>query len=99
MSRCGVVDCVHGEVTCTPLMAHWPNGIKSRGELRHTPGHVIDVVTTILEVAGVGVQAQGKNVPPASGKSLVVAFTKDITIKRDYQWWFHDGNRAIRTGD
>ena len=68
------------------------------GRLR-APGHVIDVVPTILELAGVGVQAQGKNVPPAPGKSLVAAFAKDIMIERDYLWWFHDGNRAIRTGD
>ena len=24
------------------------------------------------------------------------AFAKDIAIGRDYLWWFHDGNRAIR---
>ena len=90
---------VHEGGTCTPLLAHWPKGIKGRGELRRTPGHVIDVVPTILELAGAGVQAQGRNAPPAPGKSLVSAFAKDITIERDYLWWFHDGNRAIRTGD
>ena len=76
-----------------------PRGIEGRGELRRTPGHVIDVVPTILELAGVKVQVQDKNAPPAPGKSLVSAFAKDIAIDRDYLWWFHDGNRAIRTGD
>jgi len=90
---------VHEGGTCTPLLAHWPKGIKGRGELRRTLGHVIDVVPTILELAGARAQAQGKNAPPAPGKSLVSAFAKDITVRRDYLWWFHDGNRAIRTGD
>jgi arylsulfatase len=29
----------------------------------------------------------------------VPAFAKDRTIPRDYFWWYHDGNRAIRTGN
>jgi len=87
---------VHEGGTCTPLLAHWPKGIEGRGELRGTPGHVIDVVPTILELAGTNALVQGKNAPPAPGKSLASAFTKDIAIGRDYLWWFHDGNRAIR---
>ena len=27
------------------------------------------------------------------------AFTRDGSVTRDYLWWFHDGNRAIRIGD
>ena len=87
---------VHEGGTCTPLLAHWPKGIEGLGELRRTPGHVIDVVPTILELAGTSALIQGENVPPAPGKSLVSAFAKDIAIGRDYLWWFHDGNRAIR---
>ena len=37
--------------------------------------------------------------PPFHGKSLVPAFAKDDTVKHDYLWWNHDGNRAIRVGD
>ena len=42
---------VHEGGIATPLIAHWPQGIAARGELRHNPGHVIDVVPTILGVA------------------------------------------------
>jgi arylsulfatase len=29
----------------------------------------------------------------------VPAFTRDGSVTRDYLWWFHGGNRAIRVGD
>jgi arylsulfatase len=44
---------VHEGGSCTPLIAHWPDGIEARGELRHTHGHVIDIVPTILDLAGI----------------------------------------------
>ncbi|HEX3725558.1 MAG TPA: sulfatase-like hydrolase/transferase, partial [Pirellulales bacterium] len=85
----------------TPLVVHWPQGIAARGELRHTPGHVIDLVPTVLELTGVDKSAtwQGKPIPPAPGKSLVPAFQQDVTIARDSLWWLHEGNRAVRVGD
>ena len=43
---------VHEGGISTPLIVHWPKGIAAQGELRHAPGHVIDFVPTILEVAG-----------------------------------------------
>jgi arylsulfatase len=89
---------VHEGGACTPLVAHWPNGIEARGELRQTPGHAIDVVPTILELAKVKM-AKNKNAPPRPGKSLVPAFAEDRSIDRNYLWWSHDGNRAIRVKD
>jgi arylsulfatase len=40
-----------------------------------------------------------KNAPSPPGKSLVPAFAEDRPIERDYLWWSHDGNRAIRVKD
>ncbi len=37
---------VHEGGISTPLIVCWPRGIAARGELRHTPGHVIDFVPT-----------------------------------------------------
>jgi arylsulfatase len=84
----------------TPLIVHWPKGITARGELRHTPAHVIDFVPTVLELTGLRKPAtwNGEPVPPAPGKSLVPAFAKDLVIPRDSLWWLHEGNRAIRVG-
>ena len=53
---------------------------------------------TILELTKVKV-SQEKNAPPPPGKSLVPAFAEDRSIERDYLWWSHDGNRAIRVKD
>ena len=43
---------VHEGGISTPLIVHWPRGIAARGELRHDPGHLIDLAPTILELAG-----------------------------------------------
>jgi arylsulfatase len=91
---------VHEGGIATPLIVHWPKGIAARGELRQTPGHVVDVVPTILQIAGV-VPTPGseRRAPPKPGRSLVPAFGADVTIRREYLWWLHEGNRAIRVGD
>ena len=92
---------VHEGGISTPLIVRWPAGIAARGELRTTPGHVIDLVPTILEVAG-GKPFEkwnGQTVPPAPGKSLVPLFAKDGTAIHDSIWWLHEENRALRVGD
>ncbi len=85
----------------TPLIAHWPAGITAKNELRTTPGHVIDIVPTVLEVVGVQKPREwnGEPIPESPGRSLVAAFAKDETIERDSIWWRHSGNMAIRVGD
>ena len=92
---------VHEGGISTPLIVHWPRGIKQKNELRHTPAHVIDIVPTVLELAGVTKPTQWKNIPipAAPGKSLVAAFNADKTIERNSLWWLHEGHRAIRAGD
>lgn len=93
---------VHEGGIATPLVVHWPRGIAARGEIRHDPSHLIDLVPTILEVSG---GSRGRDagdagsVPARPGKSLVPAFARDGTVKHDDLWWAHEGNRAIRVGD
>lgn len=92
---------VHEGGTSTPLIVHWPNGIKARGELRRTPSHVIDIVPTILDITGIKKPAtwDGDPIPVAPGHSLVPAFHENVVIDRDFIWWLHEGNRAIRVDD
>lgn len=80
----------------TPLVVSWPDGIPARGETRREPGHVIDIVPTLLEVAGA---AQHPEAPASPGKSLAPLFTEDHSVSRESIWWFHDGHKAIRIGD
>ncbi|HUE74449.1 MAG TPA: arylsulfatase [Pirellulaceae bacterium] len=92
---------VHEGGIATPLIVHWPKQIAARGELRHSPGHVIDLVPTILEAVGGKPLAKWEDaeVPPLPGKSLLPAFAADVPIERDYLWWLHEQHRAIRVGD
>lgn len=92
---------VHEGGISTPLIAHWPAGLAAKGELRRTPAHVIDVVPTVLELAGVTKPAdwKGQPIPAAPGKSLVAALKSDVTVERPSLWWLHEENKAIRVGD
>ncbi len=92
---------VHEGGISTPLIAHWPQGIKAQGELRHTPGHVIDLAPTIVAVAG-GKPFEmwdGKPVPKSPGQNLTPIFARDSDLDRDCLWWLHEGNRAVRVGN
>ena len=92
---------VHEGGISTPLVVHWPAGITARGELRHSPAHVVDFVPTVLDLLGIQKPRDwnGELIPEAPGRSLVPAFAKDEPLSRDSLWWLHEGNRAIRVGD
>ena len=84
---------VHEGGISTPLIVHWPKGIADRGALRHDMGHVIDVMPTILEAVG------APAVPALAGRSLVPAFAKDGSVTREFLFFHHEDNRALRMGD
>ncbi len=81
-------------------MACWPAGIAARGTLTHQVGHVIDLVPTLLEVAGTSYPAQvgDRKLPPLAGQSLRKALGGEPASPRTLAWE-HEGNRAIRIGD
>ena len=90
---------VHEGGIATPLIVHWPRRIKARSELRHQPGHLIDIMATCIDVAGTEYPSSynGHKIVPLEGKSIVPAFA-DKPIKREAIYWEHEGNRAIRVG-
>lgn len=96
---------VHEGGIATPLIVHWPAGISAHGQLRHTPGHVIDVVPTVLELAGAASKDVSDQAPPLPGKSLVEALRQNEATPTHSPessrviWWLHEGNRAIRQGN
>jgi arylsulfatase len=81
----------------TPLVVQWPRGIAAKGELRRTPGHVIDVVPTILDLAGA--ERRSTLVSTRPGISLAPNFARDGAAQHRQLWWLHQGNRALRAGD
>jgi arylsulfatase A-like enzyme len=91
---------VHEGGIATPLIIHWPEGIKAKGKLRTQPGHLIDIMATCVEIAGLQYPSNfnGNSIHPLEGKSLVPAFTNK-PINREFIFWEHEGNRAIRVGN
>ena len=84
---------VHEGGTATPMIAHWPKGIAARGELRHRPGHVIDLFPTILDLAKGTLPKSG---PTHPGRSIVSAFSSQNSDTSTELWWCHEGHRAYR---
>lgn len=90
---------VHEGGISTPLIVHWPQGIQAKGELRTVPAHLIDIMTTCIDV-GQGsypTTYNGQTIQPMEGKSLLPVFSQD-TIDREALYWEHEGNRAVRMG-
>jgi arylsulfatase A-like enzyme len=60
---------------CTPMIAHWPNGIKvPKNSISREPCHLIDFVPTFPELAGERSVYPG-NLPDLDGISLTPTFT------------------------
>jgi len=91
---------VHEGGISTPLIAHWPNKIKLKGKVIKQVGHVIDLMPTFLEIAGIDYPSRfnGNNLKPLAGTSLLSNFTGD-TFERGAIFFEHNGNTAVRNGD
>lgn len=86
----------------TPLIAHWPAGVAAsrRGKLEEQPGHLIDIMATCLDLAGVTYPKEfsGEQIKPLQGVSLVPALKGRSLNRRQPIFWEHEGNRAVRDG-
>lgn len=90
---------VHEGGISTPFIAHWPQGIATKNELRSSVGHVIDIAPTLLELASPAQTiSPTTDAPPMPGHSLTPAFAKDGVQLHDAVWFYHEGNRALRQG-
>jgi len=84
----------------TPLVAHWPTVIKDKGKLNHQPGHIIDIMATLVDISRVSYPKmfQGHKIKPTEGISLLPAFKGDAIKRESPIFWEHEGNWAIRDG-
>ena len=81
-----------------PLVVHWPNGIKAKGEVRSQWHHVIDVAPTVLEAAGLPEPKSVNGTPqtPLEGVSMVYSFADAKAQDRHKTQYFEIfGNRGI----
>lgn len=99
---------VHEGGISSPLIAHWPDGIKAPIVLSASPSlnpysrnsaeptHLIDLMATCLDLAKA---TYPKDKIPVEGTSLV-PILKGQALKRGKPIFFeHEGNRAVRDGD
>lgn len=91
---------VHEGGIATPLIVHWPEGLKRRGEVEHTPGHVIDLLATCVDLARAEYPTEfnGQRILPMEGVSLVPLFEGRPLQRKSPIFWEHEGNRAVREG-
>jgi arylsulfatase len=91
---------VHEGGISTPLIVHWPHGIRDKGAFRYQVGHVIDIMPTCLELAGAKYPDLylGQPILPMEGVSLVSSFNGGKTVERTL-FWEHQATRAVRVGE
>jgi arylsulfatase len=89
---------VHEGGIATPLIASWPSHIGPG--IVHEPGHIIDIMPTLLELAGASYpdEFNGHRIQAMEGRSLVPLLRGETRAPAVYVWE-HEGNRAIRDGD
>jgi arylsulfatase len=84
--------------TRNPMIIHWPEGIKAKGELRTQFGHVIDIAPTVYEITKVPAPriVNGIEQDPIEGKSLVYTFgDASATEIHTVQYFEMFGNRGV----
>ncbi|MFD4190892.1 arylsulfatase [Amycolatopsis thermoflava] len=80
------------------LIVHWPRGIADRGGLRDQFHHVIDVLPTVLDCAGIPHPVLVDGVPqqPVEGTSMRYSFDSPaVEGRRRTQYFEMCGNRGI----
>src|SRR5262245_47298669 len=86
----------------TPLIVHWPKGIpsKQRNRLAQSPGHLIDLMATAIDVSGAKYPADvdGQKIYPMEGVSLRPVLMGNSLERAQPIFWEHEGNRAVRDG-
>jgi len=80
----------HWGGTRNGTIVHWPSGFAARGEVRSQFHHVIDVVPTVLEAAGLPAPASvnGIDQMPLDGTSMVYTFDDAGAAERHETQYF-----------
>ena len=93
---------VHEGGISSPMIVHWPAGLAAQGELRHNPCHFVDILPTVIDLAGANDysrQWHGQTAAPLPGTSLAPAFAQDGTVEHEFLYFHHMNNKAIRVDD
>ncbi len=90
----------HEGGNCSPLIAHWPNGIQKPDRWVRDPVHLIDFMPTIREVSGANYPAEFNGFPiaPEEGLSWVALFENRGRLANRTLYFDHFESSAVRQG-
>ena len=85
----------------TPVIARWPKTIRKGGGITSQPGHVIDLMATCLDLAGLDYPADfnGRAPLPLQGYSLTPIFRGKTRKPHDALYFSAPRNQAMRVGE
>ena len=84
----------------TPLVVHWPAGLKPQTGWNREPAHLIDIMPTLVAVSGAkypGVSKQA-NIPPMDGVSLLPALNGEPLARQNPLFFQFAKGSAMRDG-
>ncbi len=89
----------HEGGVATPFIAWWPGRIEGGG-VTHQPGHIIDIMATMVDVSGTKYPEayKGRGVLPLEGKTLSPIFDGKEREGHEALFWEFAGSRAVRKG-
>jgi arylsulfatase A-like enzyme len=82
----------------TPLIVFWKGRLARPGGWERAPGHVIDIMATVVEVGG-GTYPESPGIEPLQGKSLLPLLEGRKRIAHDDLYFQFNDCRALRHGD
>ena len=86
----------------THFIASWPAKIKDKGSITDQPGHVVDILPTLVDIAGGNYPAEinGRSSLQPDGQSLLPVFLGQVRPQPEYfMSGFTDRFRMYREGD
>ena len=86
----------------TPLVVSYPAGIdhKMNGKIVHQPGHVIDIMATLVEMSSATYPKtyKGNDIIPMQGINLYPIWMGEKPVRSEPLFWEHEDNVALRDG-
>ncbi|MCB1122492.1 MAG: sulfatase-like hydrolase/transferase, partial [Verrucomicrobiae bacterium] len=85
----------------SPLIFHWPNGLRKTGIKTRQLVHIVDIVPTILEISGSTYPKffKGHPITPFQGESFAKVLKGETLNAKRSIFWEHEGNCGVREGD
>lgn len=86
--------------TNTPFIAWWP-GVIEPGSFSDFPGHFIDFMPTLLEIADTRYPTEfnGQTITPVQGENLLPVFRNEMKIRKTPLFWEWQDGQAVLFND